>query len=166
MSQAIIDAASANLERAEQLIRQLDDDSYANASTGPYFSSIGSHVRHILDVFSCVIEGAESGVVDLTQRERGTAAERDRDEGLEYLRTVIRELAPLAAADPATPVRMLDDLGMGKQEIPSTLGAGLCQAHSHAIHHYACIGYLLHLQGLDLPDLAFGYNPTTPITTP
>ncbi len=166
MSQDIVDAAIANLERAERLIRLLDDHSYANAKTGPYFSSIGSHIRHILDVFACVIHGAESGVVDLTDRRRGAAAESDRGKGLEYVQSVIRGLARLAQTDPATPVRMLDDLGLGKQEIPSTLGAGLCQAHSHAIHHYACIGYLLHLHGLELPDPAFGYNPTTPTPTP
>ena len=166
MSQDIVDAAIANLERAERLICQLDNLSYANAKTGPYFSSIGSHMRHILDIFACVIHGAESGVVDLTDRKRGTAAESDREKGLEYVHSVIRDLARLAQVDSATPVRMLDDLGLGKREIPSTLGAGLCQAHSHAIHHYACIGYLLHLQGLDLPDPAFGYNPTTPMPTP
>ena len=166
MSKCIVDASIANLERAERLIRQLDDHAYTNRSTGPYFSSIGSHVRHILDIFACVIHGAESGVVDLTDRKRGTEAETDREKGIEYVQAVIRDLGGFVDADPATPVRVLDDLGLGKQEIPSTLGAGLCQAHSHAIHHYACIGYLLHLQGLPLPDLAFGYNPTTPILTP
>ena len=163
MSQDIVDAAIVNLERAGLLIRKLDDQSYKNANTGPYFSSIGKHVRHILDVFACVISGVESGIVDLTDRKRGAAAENDRDEGLEYLQTVIQSLHGLREIDAATPVRMLDDLGLGKKEIPTTLGGGLCQAHSHAIHHYACIGYLLHLQKLELPDVAFGYNPTTPI---
>lgn len=166
VSRCIVDAAIANLERAERLIRVLDDHAYANAKSGPYFSSIGSHIRHILDIFACVIHGAESGVVDLTDRRRGTAAESVREKGLEYVQSVIRGLGRLAQTDPATPVRMLDDLGLGMKEIPSTLGAGLCQAHSHAIHHYACIGYLLHLQGLKLPDPAFGFNPTTPIPIP
>jgi hypothetical protein len=135
VSQSIIDAAIANLKRAERLISLLDDHSYANAKTGPYFSSIGSHIRHILDIFACVIHGAESGVVDLTDRRRGTAAESVREKGLEYVQSVVRGLARLAQTDPATPIRMLDDLGLGKKEIPSTLGAGL----------------------------AFGFNPTTPV---
>ena len=103
--------------------------------------------------------------MDLTDRRRGVSAETDPDAALNYLNSVIQDLSGLKGIDPSTPVMIVDDLGSGKMEIPSTLGSGLCQAHSHAIHHFACIGYLLHLQGIELPDSGFGYNPTTPPKT-
>ncbi len=162
MTKDITDAAILNLERAERLIRLLDRRSYSNAGTGPYYSSIGGHLRHVLDIFACVINGVESRVVDLTDRKRGTDAETNPEVGLEYLDSVMRGLSALGEIDPSTPVTLVDNLGLGTVEIPSTLGAGLCQAHSHAIHHFACIGYILHLQGIALPDGRFGYNPTTP----
>jgi hypothetical protein len=164
MSHDIIDPAIRNLERAERLIQLLDKRSYSNTKTGPYYSSIGGHLRHVFDIFACIVRGVDSGIVDLTDRRRGTLAETDPDEALEYLNSVIQDLSGLKGIDPSTPVTIVDDLGFGKKEIPSTLGAGLCQAHSHAIHHFACIGYLLHLQGIELPDSCFGYNPTTPPT--
>ena len=162
MTKDITEAAILNLERAERLIRLLDGRSYSNASTGPYYSGIGGHLRHILDIFACVINGVESRVVDLTDRKRGTDAETNPEVGLKYLDSVIRGLSALNGIDHSTPVTLVDDLGLGRVETPSTLGAGLCQAHSHAIHHFACIGYLLHLQGIALPDGRFGFNPTTP----
>ena len=68
--------------------------------------------------------------------------------------------------DAGTLLDVVDDLGGGRVSTPYTLGAALCQAHSHAIHHYACIGYLLHLQGVAIPEQGFGLNPTTPLTQP
>jgi hypothetical protein len=161
----MIDSAISNLERARHLIRLLDEHSYSNSETGPYYSSIGGHLRHVLDVFACIIRGMDSGTVDMTDRRRGTIAETDPEAGLNYLNSVIQDLSHLEIADPSTPVMLVDDLGSGRTEIPSTIGAALCQAHSHAIHHFACIGYLLHLQGIELPDRRFGYNPTTPPPT-
>ena len=43
-----------------------------------------------------------------------------------------------------------------------TLASALIQAHSHAIHHFASIGYIISQLGIELPDADFGYNPTTP----
>jgi len=57
-----------------------------------------------------------------------------------------------------------DDLGRGMIKAKYTLAAVLIQAHSHAIHHFASIGYIIHQLGIALPDEDFGYNPTTPKT--
>jgi hypothetical protein len=36
------------------------------------------------------------------------------------------------------------------------------QVQSHAIHHFASIGYLIYQLEIELADADFGYNPTTP----
>ena len=59
-------------------------------------------------------------------------------------------------------VQVKDDLGLGMITANYTLAAALIQAHSHAIHHFASIGYVISQLGIDLPDADFGYNPTTP----
>lgn len=164
MTGPIVDAVVLNLRRAEELVRDLDPAAYANTGIAPYYSSIGAHVRHILDIFSCVTNGLESDTVDLTDRRRGTPEESDPGLALAYLERVIGQLQTLRDLPQGLPVRVTDDLGLGVVSTPYTLGAALCQAHSHAIHHFACIGYLLSLQGLPLPADGFGLNPTTPIT--
>ncbi len=52
-------------------------------------------------------------------------------------------------------------MGLGIEEVSTTLGAILMQAQSHAIHHYASVGYVIHQLGICLPDNEFGFNPTT-----
>jgi len=165
MTGRIIDAAVANLNHLGDMVRSIDTPTYANATIAPYYSGIGSHIRHILDIFACVHQGLPDRTIDFTDRGRDTPEERDRELGLAYLERIIVALDELREVEAATPVTVIDDLGQGKLPVAFTLGAALVQAHSHAIHHYACIGYLLSLQGVPLPGECFGLNPTTPLTT-
>ncbi|PCK09890.1 MAG: hypothetical protein COA42_01120 [Alteromonadaceae bacterium] len=164
MAENIISAAVNNLNRVELLINSLDKEAYADASSGPYYSSVGGHIRHVLDIFTCTLAGFDTGIVDLTKRERGTSAETEPAEGLKYLENVKAGLNELKTFDMAHKVTVVDDIGggFGKEEVASTIGAALCQAHSHATHHFACIGYLLYSKGITIPDAGFGYNPSTP----
>ena len=162
MLKQIVEPAIANLKQAEVIFTDLTPDLYTSKSAGPYYSSIGGHLRHILDIFQCIFNGLDSKIIDLTDRKRGTIVEKNPVEGLKYLKKVISELEGISDLDPGIAVTIKDDLGLGMVEFPTTLGGGLNQAHSHAIHHFACIGYLLHFHGTKLPNKVFGYNPTTP----
>ena len=166
MLRQIIQPTIKNLKLAEIPIKDLDANVYANKTSAPYYSSIGGHLRHIFDIFQCILNGLESKTIDLTDRKRGTIAEEDPLEGLKYLNNLIRRLESISSLDPGIIVTIKDNLGQGMVDVPATLGGGLCQAHSHAIHHFACIGYLLHIYGIQLPNKVFGYNPTTPINQP
>ena len=59
-------------------------------------------------------------------------------------------------------ISISDDLGTGIVTANYTLGSALIQAHSHAIHHFASVGYVISQLGIELPDEDFGFNPTTP----
>lgn len=159
---SIVKPAIVNLLQSEVLCTELDETIYASKNNPPYHSSIGTHLRHVLDLFHCVINGVESKVIDLTNRKRGTKVEHDPKEGRTYLLQTIEALRSISCIDPQMEVIIKDDLGAGIEEVPATIAAGLNQAHSHALHHFAMIGYLLHTQGAKLPNQVFGYNPTTP----
>ena len=158
----MIDAIEKNLERGIVLLQNISDQQYSDTSTAPYNSSIGGHMRHILDVFSCIFKGLESREVDFSARERNELAENYTENGIAYFKLVIDELRKLANADFEMMLKVSDDLGLGKVTTDYTLGAALSQAHSHAIHHFASIGYIINTLGIQLPDADFGYNPTTP----
>ncbi len=162
MLKQITEPTIANLRQAEVLFTDLKPELYSSKSAAPYYSSIGGHLRHVLDVFQCVFNGLDSKNIDLTARKRGTTVEKDPAEGQKYLNQIISGLEGISDLNPGIAVTLKDDLGMGIVDIPTTLGGGLNQAHSHAIHHFACIGYLLHIHGTKLPNKTFGYNPTTP----
>ena len=144
------------------MLSSISDADYANNSTAPYYSSIGIHMRHILDVFSCIFDGLETGEIDLSARQRNTLAETKVSVGLSYFDSVIEQLKNIEDKDLEQVVMVKDDLGLGMITADYTLAAALIQAHSHAIHHFASIGYIISQMGIRLPDGDFGYNPTTP----
>ena len=76
----------------------------------------------------------------------------------------IKRLRSLESKDFNTIVKVTDDLGLGIISANYTLAGILIQAHSHAIHHFASVGYVISQLGIKLPDDDFGFNPSTPKT--
>ncbi|APZ48126.1 hypothetical protein BW723_10675 [Polaribacter reichenbachii] len=158
----MIAAIEQNLQRGIKLLTTISDDEYANNTIPPYFSSIGCHVRHILDVFSCVLNGFDDKKIDLTLRERNEYIELKTASGIAYFELILQKIKLLSNDDLQTEVIITDDLGKGKVSSKSTLGAVLMQTQSHAIHHFASVGYIVNQLNIELPDSDFGYNPSTP----
>lgn len=160
----MIIAIEENLKKGITLLRSISDEQYANHKIPPYFSSIGCHTRHILDVYSCIFNGLETNI-DLTDRKRNKEAEEKTSVGIDYFNEIISKLNLLENEDLDKEVIVFDDLGKGKQKATYTLKAILMQAQSHTTHHYSTIGFLIHHLGIELPDNSFGFNPTTPNKT-
>lgn len=151
-----------NLERGINLLNSISDENYSNSTIPPYYSSIGCHIRHILDVFSCVLNGFSKGKVDFTIRERNEIIELNTTKGVEYFKLTLNKIKLISEEELKMELLVIDDLGLGKVSSKSTLGAVLMQAQSHAIHHYASVGYIIHQLGIELPDSDFGFNPSSP----
>ena len=82
--------------------------------------------------------------------------------GILYFSEIMEKLHNLPQYDLNKIVKVTDDLGMGVVTANYTFIGILIQAHSHAIHHFASVGYVISQLGIQLPDPDFGYNPTTP----
>lgn len=159
----IIQSSVKTLEKSITLLSLLTDKTLGDHSVSPYHSSVGSHIRHITDFYDCIINGLSTKSVDLTARKRDERMHCDCDYAKEQVDTLIASLKRMDENIMHEIIDVTDDLGLGKVEIPYTLGALLAQANSHAIHHYAIINYMLDRLGVSLDDVTFGYNPTTPI---
>ncbi|MBP8793232.1 MAG: DinB family protein [Lutibacter sp.] len=158
----MIEAIDANLQRGIKLLHNISDTEYSDTTVAPYYSSIGTHIRHILDVFDCIFEGMESGNINLINRKRNEQAELETEMGILYFSEIMEKLHNLPQYDLNKIVKVTDDLGMGVVTANYTFIGILIQAHSHAIHHFASVGYVISQLGIQLPDPDFGYNPTTP----
>jgi uncharacterized damage-inducible protein DinB len=158
----MIKAIEKNLDRGIQLLSQITDEQYSDISIAPYYSSIGGHVRHILDVFDCVFEGIPFENINLITRKRNILVEKYTTNGIEYFEEVKLKLNRLENTNFNKIVKVTDDLGSGEITANYTIEAILIQAHSHAIHHFASVGYIISQLGIKLPDDDFGFNPTTP----
>lgn len=164
---SLLDPIIGALDEATTLAARLRPEVFANRSAPPYYASVGSHLRHVLDMFNAIARGVSAGdAIDLSDRRRGTRIETDPDAALVAIHRAACSMATLAGKSGSTLVRVRDDLGCGKIEMACTLDGLLCQAHSHAIHHFACIGHILAQIGADLPHEGLGYNPTSPQARP
>lgn len=157
----IIKSTLKTLQKSKYLLEKLSDEALCNASVSPYYSSIGTHIRHILDFYDCIFNISSENIVDLTARSRNREVESKCCNALSYLNFIESKLN-LWEINMNGMVKVIDDLGMGKIEMQYTMASLFSQANSHTIHHYAIINYIL--EGLNIPfdDEDFGYNPTTP----
>jgi len=158
----MIKVIEENLQRGIKLLEAISDEEYSNCKVAPYYSSIGNNMRHILDFFTCVFNGIEKGHIDLSARNRNELIQNKTTFGISYFNEVLEKLKELDTSNFNNLIKVTDDLGNGKVTITYTVGSALVQAHSHAIHHYALVGFIINQLGLELPEADFGYNPTTP----
>lgn len=156
----IIQSTLKTLQKSQILLDNLSNAQLCDASVPPYHSSIGTHIRHILDFYDCIFNLDSENKIDLTARSRNKDVESDCDCAQQYLNSIIKKLN-LAPFDVNDTILVTDDLGLGKTEIPYTYGSLLAQANSHTIHHYAIINYIFDSLGIVINDSDFGYNPTT-----
>ena len=158
----VLQSSIKTLQKSSRLLDILSNEQLSNHSVSPYYSCIGSHIRHVLDFYHCILEGASKKDVDLTERRRDLKMHECCNYALENVNRVVTSLKELEEFNLDEVIQVKDDLGLGKAVIPYTLGGLLAQANSHAIHHYAIISYILDRLEITIMDESFGYNPTTP----
>jgi len=161
MNKPFISSLENTLEKALILLESIPESAYTDDSVGPFYSSIGGHIRHILDFYTSIFKGLNNYLIDLTDRERNTTIEVDVNFAKMEIKKVLAELKSYLNYDLEEKYELIDDLGLGKVSIPTNLYAVLVQANSHTIHHYAIVSQLLFAFDIVIEDKTFGYNPTT-----
>ena len=89
----LLKKTSEEFLRAVKLIESLDDELYAGAEKNA--GSIGSHVRHNIEIVDNFLYGLKAGKIDYGNRERDIRIEQDRSYAIErigYLIDGLREL--------------------------------------------------------------------------
>ena len=157
----IIQSNLKTLVKSRILLNHLIDYELGKSSISPYYSSIGSHIRHILDFYDCIFNVTSNNQIDLTARSRNIEVETKCEKVVCYLNTIIEKLNNFEFKMDDF-VIVFDDLGLGKVKMVYTYGALFSQANSHTVHHYAIINYILDALNISIEDSDFGYNPTTP----
>lgn len=156
------DALLHVLYQMQELLGRLTDAQYTTRPVGPMSSSIGGHVRHILDHFTALLDAARSGVLNYDCRERDTPVERDRRAAAARVRELIATMPPFTDESLGRPLHMTVMLAADGCviEVPTSLGRELAFVQSHTIHHNALIAAMAKLLGVDVPE-EFGTAPAT-----
>jgi uncharacterized damage-inducible protein DinB len=151
----------------EQAISLLEDISLADYQEvlAPHFSSsIGAHIRHIVDHFLALKHASMSGEINYNKRNRHADVEQFPHSAIvtcESITAWLKETCSTQLLNQRVLVTTDIDISHTKAATcESTLERELVFVASHAIHHYALIRIIRHMQGKDLPEF-FGYAPST-----
>jgi uncharacterized damage-inducible protein DinB len=149
------------VQQCEDLVDSFGADEYANSYEGS--SSMGSHVRHILDRFQSLFAGLPDLSVDYDARKRDKAIESSTDSARFAVALVswrIRELDLVKLSGQSISVRETVYHRAAPIEISSTLERELMGLITHSIHHLAIISMLAKQCGHPM-DPSFGKAPST-----
>jgi uncharacterized damage-inducible protein DinB len=157
---ALIDSNVGLLRQGIELLARLDDEQYCWANPALELSSAGSHFRHAIDFFTCLLSSIESGAIDYDRRERNALIEVSRVAATDEMKKIV---AGLERLNPNVGGMALSVVLEGtKDSTPSgsSLARELQFLLSHTIHHYALIAVALRAQQVE-PGAEFGVAPST-----
>jgi len=153
----------AALEQGRSLLLGLEEDLYTRNPAPIATSTIGEHVRHLLDGLACLSAGLESGDVDYDRRERDAELELRPAAAIARIDELSGRL-DAGAVDLESPLRVRADappeLARDAGWSDSTVGRELVFGVSHTIHHFALIAMILRSLGGEPPE-GFGVAPST-----
>lgn len=159
----LIQSVVETLRQGEVLLGEISDESYTRKLPVAFNASIGGHYRHCLDHFRSLLDAAMAGGLNYDHRERGTLIESDRFAALNATRELRESYEKL---DPICLKRLLpvtcktSYASSGSQVSSSSVGREIMYSVAHAVHHYALIGVMGGIMGLQLPS-GFGVAPST-----
>ncbi len=155
------------LRRFISIVESVTDSQYLLSDQPLFKSSIGAHVRHVLDHYQALInalsDGSLSGHVNYDERTRDESVEINRSVAIDRLNAMITLVEQINDYDVSLIVSMdvgsPDAVGVIPQR--STVGRELTFLHSHHIHHEALIAFILRVLNITSIDNEIGLAPST-----
>lgn len=151
-----VDSFFAPVLDAQIILEALSADQYKATPPGPFNSSIGEHIRHILDHYQALMLGTGAAYIDYNQRTRQSSVESDLQLAISYWQQVNQWLSTLAEDEHDKELKVVTEHNVVK----STLGRELSFVSSHAVHHFAFIKQLAAAFAITLPP-SVGVAPAT-----
>ena len=162
MRRTLIQDTLGLLDQGIQLLDGLDDGLYAKPEAAVSMSTVGSHVRHCIDYFEGFLAGVSQGRIDYDQRERDPMVETHRAYARDKLGSIQAACRALLKLD-AQALAVKQDSPQPAERAPwasSSLERELQFLTSHTVHHFALIGVIMRLNGIE-PREGFGVAPST-----
>ncbi|MBL0953363.1 MAG: DinB family protein [Leptospira sp.] len=147
------------LQQGITLLASLSDRLYLQKQNNSE-SSVGEHIRHVIEHYQMFLEGIQIGHIDYDKRKRDLSLEVDRILAINRLQELFTffetKYLPLGQVlisqnynpDAPTPI------------VTSTIERELLFLVSHTVHHYAIIALVLKDEEGVIPPY-FGYSPAT-----
>lgn len=123
------------------IIDQLSSSQFSKKLDVLDYSSIGQHVRHVLEFYICLSQGIQSGIVNYDKRVRNIAIETDPN----YAIHVLESLSNIFCCEEIKDTSLTNEIEYNGilLNANSSVSRELIYLIEHSIHHYAIIGIAL-----------------------
>ena len=130
----LIPSINKALNKLELLLIQLSNDDYSSPCKSLSNSTIGEHTRHIIEMFQCLENQFESGIVNYDKRNRDYRIQTDTNFALQCIADIKNQL------DKENKTLVLQQIVDGEElKIESNYFRELLYNLEHCIHHQALI---------------------------
>lgn len=149
-----------NLFQIKNLLQQLTLDAYKHPRELLSGASIGAHVRHVLEFYTCLLNN--DGVVNYDKRERNQEVENSPQEAINLINRIIDQLNLPHNDQEITIEGVYSSANEKAHQFKTSLYREFAYCLEHSIHHQALIKISLIELGLNpLVDENFGLAPAT-----
>lgn len=156
-----VQGIAAIFDRYKDLIENIDHSVFQQSFNNS--SSIGAHVRHVLDRSDCVVEGFSSGKIDYDKRRRNVDLENNPALCAKEFDRILAEIEGFSGGVGSV-VEVSETLNCEglKASMKSTYERELLDIILHCTHHMATMKFILEKSGIEV-DKDFGKNASTVI---
>ncbi|MFA7237112.1 MAG: DinB family protein [Phycisphaeraceae bacterium] len=149
------------LEELAGVLRSLSDEQYTHRFGEVFDSSIGGHVRHVLDHVAAWLDATADGELNYDRRQRGTDVETHRQIAVDHCEQLIDRLNQSPADGERTlTLHVLLSADAPPITTTTTVAREAAFVVGHTVHHNAIISVMARMRGGQLPA-KFGYAPST-----
>ena len=140
-------------------LQGLSEKDYSRPSVNLNNSTIGQHVRHIIEMFQCLETGYQSGIINYEQRKRDPVIETNKSVAIALLTTI--ENAIDRPDKSITLEGVYDETLSESVRVATNYSREVIYNLEHTVHHMALIRVgLMEFSFNDLPD-SFGVAAAT-----
>ena len=152
----VIEANKIILNELNHFLDSLEVSQYQSMCAELENKSIGQHTRHVIEMYECLINGYETGVVDYDGRKRNFQIESDLEYAKKSIQSVIQSLDKKN-----TTVNLTQEILEEPSNLESNYYRELLYNYEHCIHHKALIKVAcINLENVELSS-NFGIAPST-----
>ncbi|UQD56021.1 DinB family protein [Flavobacterium sp. K5-23] len=152
----LIPSINNNLNELVDLLKQLSNSEYSKPYPSLSNSTIGEHIRHIIEMFQCLECNYDSGVVNYDNRQRNVLVQTDVDFAIIQINAIYSSL------DKENKKIELQQIIDGEElRIESNYFRELLYNLEHCIHHQALIKVAVLQNAALIVDTNFGVARST-----
>ena len=152
----LVQIIKQNLSENIDLLQQLTNEELTLPFPELGNATIGEHMRHIIELFGCLLENYEYGLINYDGRKRDLLLQTDKNEAIAIIEKYLLEIDK-----PNKPLSLTHNCFSPIELLQTNYFRELIYNLEHSIHHQALIKVALYrLSHIKISD-SFGIAPST-----